>query len=150
MSGPWQPIWVTAILGFFHEYEFLSNFYPSEVNYEGMTYCTVEHAFQAAKTVDGRVRTWIQIQKTPGKAKKQGRSLLLRPDWEKVKYDIMKELVTQKFTRHQKLGEQLLSTGDKYLEETNHWGDTYWGVCRGKGTNHLGKILMEVRDELRT
>ena len=55
----------------------------------------------------------------------------------------------QKFTKHKDLKEKLLATGDAYLEETNHWHDTFWGVCKGKGQNHLGKILMEVREELK-
>lgn len=153
MSGPWINLLDggknIAIRGFFKEYEFMSNFYPSEITYEGLTYRTVEHAFQAAKTKDERLRIWIKVQKTPSLAKKEGRNVQLRSDWEQIKYDVMKELVTQKFTRHQKLREQLLATGDKYLEETNHWGDTCWGVCRGKGTNWLGKILMDVRTQLR-
>ena len=60
----------------------------------------------------------------------------------------MAYLVREKFTTNQKLQKQLLATGDQHLEETNKWGDTFWGVCNGVGSNHLGKILMKVRDEL--
>jgi N-glycosidase YbiA len=149
MSGPWQPIRVNAILGFFSEYQFMSNFYPSQVIYECVAYPTVEHAFQAAKTLDEQLRRWIASRKRPGEAKKEGRNLQLRKDWESVKYNIMKELVTLKFKAHADLRQKLLDTGDKYLEETNTWGDTTRGVCRGKGTNWLGKILMEVRADMR-
>jgi hypothetical protein len=90
----------------------------------------------------------ISIQKTPGKAKREGRGVQLRSDWEDVKYDIMKELVKLKFITHAHLRKELLETGDKYLEETNSWHDHVWGVCQGKGLNWLGKILMEVREEL--
>ena len=75
----------------------------------------------------------------------------LRPDWEKVKNGIMEEIVCAKFTQHTDLAEKLLATGDRVLVEGNHWGDTFWGVDTrtGQGENHLGKILMKVREELR-
>jgi ribA/ribD-fused uncharacterized protein len=73
----------------------------------------------------------------------------MRPDWEQVKILIMTSLVRDKFTRHQDLKEQLLATGDAELIEGNWWGDTFWGVCKGKGENHLGKVLMKVREELK-
>lgn len=149
MSGLWQPLRVTAIMGFFGGYQFLSNFYPSQIMWEGIIYPTVEHAFQAAKTLDENLRRWIASRKTPGEAKKEGRNLMLRKDWESIKYDVMKELVTLKFKANAGLRQELLDTGDKYLEETNTWGDTCWGVCRGKGNNWLGKILMEVRADMR-
>ena len=65
-----------------------------------------------------------------------------------MRIDIMTALVTQKFNRHIDLRKKLLATGDEELIEGNWWGDTFWGVCRGKGDNHLGKILMEVRSKL--
>jgi hypothetical protein len=145
----WQPLRVTAIQGFFGGYSFMSNFYPSQIVYEGITYPTVEHAFQAAKTHDETLRMWIASRKTAKEAKSEGQSVQLRSDWEAVKYKIMQDLVALKFKTHAGLRQKLLDTGDKYLEETNTWGDTCWGVCRGKGTNWLGKILMEVRESLR-
>lgn len=138
----------TAVLGFSGKNRFMSNFYPSQIVYEGVTYPSVEHAFQAAKTHDKKLRKWISSLNKPADAKKEGRNLKLREDWEQVKNDIMKELVRLKFKCHPSLRQKLLDTGDSYLEETNTWGDTYWGVCRGKGKNVLGKLLMEVRSEL--
>ena len=73
----------------------------------------------------------------------------MRTDWEQIKVGVMKDLVLQKFTKHKELKEKLLATGDAYLEETNTWNDIFWGVCKGKGQNHLGKILMEVRKEIK-
>lgn len=131
------------------EYEFLSNFYPSEVFYKGMFYPTVEHAFQAAKTLDPREREKIRAASTPGRAKYLGRTTDLRDDWEDIKFEVMEYLVRQKFTpppRH--LWARLLATGDAELIEGNTWGDTIWGVVDGVGENHLGKILMKVRAEL--
>lgn len=133
-----------AITSFSGKYEFLSNFYYSPVTYEGITYPTVEHAFQAAKTFDVTERRRISEMKTPGMAKRAGRRVLLRKDWEAVKFDIMKTLVTQKF-EDEKLKQLLLDTGDEELVEGNTWHDTCWGVCNGVGQNNLGKILMSVR-----
>ena len=82
-------------------------------------------------------------------AKRMGRRVELRVDWETVKERIMYEICLAKFTQHSELAQKLLKTGTKYLVEGNYWGDTEWGVCNGKGKNKLGKILMRVREELR-
>lgn len=135
------------IKGFFGKYRFLSNFYVIPVIYEGVEYPATENAYMAAKTLDLELRKKFE-NLTPGEAKKLGRSISLRPDWEEVKYDIMKEICRYKFTHHQDMRESLLLTGNKYIEETNHWGDKIWGVCNGEGKSWLGKILMEIREEL--
>ena len=82
-------------------------------------------------------------------AKRLGRRVRLRSDWEQVKYDVMLDVVRAKFNQHPDLAQKLLATGDEELVEGNDWGDTYWGVCNGRGKNMLGKILMRVRAELR-
>lgn len=128
------------------QYSFLSNFYPCRVEYEGLEYCSVEAAFQAAKTLDIHTRKQF-CYLTPSAAKKQGRKLDLRPDWEQVKKSIMLELVTKKF-QDETLKKLLLSTCDEELVEGNTWHDTYWGVCNGVGQNNLGKILMQIRKNL--
>jgi ribA/ribD-fused uncharacterized protein len=140
----------TVIKSFRGEYAFLSNFYPCTVSYNERKYPSVEHAYQAAKSpYDAKYRT--QILKVPanqaGQAKALGQDVALRADWEDVRIDIMLDLVRQKF-RHSKLRNQLKSTGDAELIEGNYWFDTFWGVCNGHGQNHLGKILMKVRDEI--
>lgn len=131
------------------EYEFLSNFYPAIIVHDGITYPTVEHAYQAAKTLDFAERWRISKLPTPGEAKRAGRSVKLRPDWKKVRIDIMRELLLQKFFLSDgELGYELQSTSCAELIEGNWWGDTFWGVCKGQGENHLGKLLMEIRDLL--
>ena len=130
-------------------YRFLSNFWPSEVTYEGMTYRTVEHAFVAAKTTDIAKRRVAQQQPTASMAKRYGRSLELRHDWNDIRLSVMAHLIYEKFSKNASLKAKLLATGDEYLQEGNTWNDTFWGVCRGKGANHLGKILMQVREQLR-
>lgn len=130
-------------------YYFLSNYYESPLIYDGISYPTVEHAFQAAKTLDFNKRQEIAYQSTQGKAKRMGRHVQLRGDWENIKDSIMEELIIQKFTKNSYLKQQLLETGDKKLIEGNDWNDTYWGVCGGIGENHLGRILMEVRGMLK-
>lgn len=138
---------MTGVRGFFDEYRYLSNFQPSEVILDGITYPTVENAYQAAKTLDLEERKSFVLF-TPVEAKKAGTKVKLREDWELVKDSIMEELVRQKFLQTN-LRDKLLTTEDLYLEETNWWKDTYWGVCNGVGKNVLGQILMKVRDSLR-
>ena len=130
------------------EFAFLSNFFEAEVEWEGIKYPTNEHAFQAAKTLNPAKRLEIAALATPGKAKRAGRSVVLRHDWEKVKYNIMLEVVTAKFHQHEDLAEKLLATENAELIEGNWWNDTTWGVCNGTGSNWLGRILMTVRAQL--
>ena len=130
------------------EHRFLSNFHPIEIEYEGEWYPSVEHAYQAAKTIEKSVRMFF-LAGSSGDAKKLGRSINLRPDWDQVKVPIMRELLKKKFTKGTVLADKLLSTGDEELIEGNWWGDCFWGVCKGKGENWLGKLLMEVRSELK-
>ena len=136
------------ISSFRGEYQFLSNFYPASVTFDEVSYPTVEHAYQAAKTWRLDKRMWVRGQTTPGKAKWAGKALPLREDWEQVKLQIMEELVLCKFTKHVGLREKLSATGDAELVEGNNWGDIFWGICNGAGGNHLGKILMKIREKL--
>ena len=143
----------TRIKQFKGDSRFLSNFYPAQVDHDGITYPTVEHAFQAAKTLDFGHRWRISKLGSPGAAKRAGRRVTLRPDWETAKGIIMLELVLQKFTRPA-LRQQLLSTAEAELIEGNWWHDNYWGDCSCEdcdqpGKNLLGKILMDVRNILR-
>jgi ribA/ribD-fused uncharacterized protein len=133
------------------EYRFLSNFWPAVVEYEGITYPSIEHAYQAAKTLDRNERRRIAAIVEPGDAKRAGRALPnQRKDWEQVKLRVMEDCVRYKFTHHADLRDKLLATGDAELIEGNTWNDRFWGVCDGQGENHLGKILMKIRAELRS
>lgn len=136
------------IEGFQGEYRFLSNFWPAEVVFDGKVYPTTEHAYQAAKSLDPAYREAIRTTESPGKVKRMSRGVELRPDWDQVKLSIMQDLSWQKYTRHSELRAGLLSTGDAYIEETNTWGDRFWGVSGGTGQNNLGKILMDIRRRL--
>lgn len=129
------------------EYYFLSNYYPSKITFEGIEYKTVEHAFQAAKSLDNFERYTIAIMPTPGRAKQMGRSVSLRADWEEVKESVMETCLREKFAIPE-LREKLLATGDEELIEGNTWNDRFWGVCNGEGENKLGKLLMKIRKEL--
>jgi ribA/ribD-fused uncharacterized protein len=135
-------------------FRFLSNFCSAPIEYEGISYDSVEHAYQAAKTLNKDLRQALfssDSTASAGQAKKFGRCLKLRDDWEQVRLEIMYQLVKTKFAvtgRRQEFHDKLVATGDRELIEGNTWGDTFWGVCNGRGENHLGKILMRVRDEL--
>lgn len=130
------------------EYRFLSNFYPAKVKLDGLEYKTLENAYQAAKNFDLERRKMF-LTLNAKQAKDEGQKTLLRPDWHQVKILVMTNLVRDKFSNNPELCAKLLETGDAELIEGNTWGDTFWGVCKGKGENHLGKILMKVRQELR-
>ena len=136
------------IEGFCGDNRFLSNFAPVRVALDGVIYPTVEHAYQAAKSLDTDERIMIRKARGPGDAKRLGRIINIRPDWLDVRDRIMTELLMQKFSQPEYMN-LLLATGDAYLEETNKWKDVYWGVCAGKGLNHLGRILMQIRSDLR-
>ena len=130
------------------KYYFLSNFYESPVTYDGVTYKNNEAAFQAQKTFDlDRRKEFADLD--PYNAKRKGRRLNLRYDWEEVKFDIMYQICKLKFTQNPELGKMLLATGEQDLMEGNTWGDMIWGQVNGKGQNNLGKILMRVRDEIK-
>lgn len=138
-------------------YYWLSNFYHSPVTMFGEIYPTVEHAFQAAKCPAGKehdaVRALIrgahdlQGRPSPGHAKKLGRRVKLREDWEEVKVGLMRTLLQRKFEVPE-LAYLLICTKDEELVEGNTWGDRYWGQVDGVGENMLGKLLMEVRRNL--
>lgn len=131
-------------------YSFLSNFWPSPINFEGLKFKTLEHAFQAAKSTDNRYRMMIASLGAPGAAKAAGKGVKLRPDWQDVRVNIMYRLLLLKF-ENPELRQKLLDTKDEEIQEGNSWGDTFWGVDlkTGKGGNMLGMLLMEVRDALR-
>lgn len=137
-----------TITAFHRQYDFLSNFHPSPILWNGLNYATVEHAFQAAKATDETDHEVIRVAGGPAMAKRLGRRVTRRDDWDTVKFDIMLELLRLKFAAGTKLARQLVSTYPHELIEGNTWNDTIWGVCNGRGENHLGRLLMQVRSEL--
>lgn len=144
------------IHGFDNKYSFLSNFYACQVEYEGITYPTSEHAFQAVKSLDPDIRKWIAAAPTPGQAKRRGRSIELRHDWEEIKDQVMFDIVREKFKNEDMRARLLMTIGEGYdgFCEDNYWHDNYWGNCNCErcknieGKNMLGKILMDVVNEI--
>jgi len=142
-----------AIDHFDEQYAFLSNFYLCDILYRDVTFPALENAYQAAKYAG---EDWAEVflqfaQMTPGKAKWKGRKLALREDWDKIKLEVMEELLRIKFSQVD-LKRLLLITGELELMEGNHWQDNFWGSCScekcgNKGLNHLGKLLMKLRSE---
>lgn len=138
----------SVIDSFRGEYGVLSNFYSCDFTWRGIRFFNVESAFQGAKTGDDADLKMFRFY-TPSDAKREGRRVRLRSDWDAVKDSIMKELLVAKFSQDIGLKEKLLATGNAKLIEGNTWNDRYWGVCKGVGENRLGTLLMEVREELK-
>lgn len=136
------------ISGFQGEYRFLSNFWMCTVNIGGLKFPSAEHAYQASKSSFPEI--WFKMLKlsSPFQAKRLGKNIPIRPNFDEMKLSFMEEIVTAKFHQNRALGNLLLDTDDREIIETNTWNDTYWGVCNGWGQNHLGKILMNVRNDL--
>lgn len=134
---------------FVKAYKFLSNFYSLPIEIDGKSYPTVEHYYQAMKAIDSGQQEWIRIAKTPGLAKSLGKCCNLREDWEEIKFEVMERGLRAKFEDITLL-QCLVLTDDEELIEGNNWGDTIWGVDlkTGRGENHLGKLLMKIRDEV--
>ncbi len=132
------------------EFRWLSNFYKCFVQYEGIIFPSSEHAYVAAKTLNMEQRKRIAKIDSPGKVKRYGREITLRPGWGRAKLNVMREIVEAKFRQNPDLRQKLLDTGGLHIQEGNRWGDTFWGVDlrTGKGSNHLGKILMGIRRTL--
>lgn len=126
---------------------FLSNMSPCRIEHAGLVFGSVEAAFQASKCVSAEARARF-VGLSGSEAKRLGRLVELRPDWDSRKDGFMLFWLRRKFA-DPVLARRLLDTGDEELVEHNTWGDTYWGVCRGVGQNRLGKLLMHVRAELR-
>lgn len=131
---------------------FCSNMFPAKV----FGFSTLEHAYVACKTQDPHLRERIRAAPTPEIAKCMGNPKHrlcvipeVRPGWDQMKLVVMRTLVREKFFRHAALAALLLATEEIPLVERNRWHDTFWGVCDGRGKNHLGRILIEVRGELK-
>ena len=128
------------------EYAFLSNYSASPFRIDYVLFPTMEHYFQANKADNRNDYLHIAYAPTPGEAKRLGRKIRLRSDWEEIKDKVMLTGLRKKFADPE-LRSLLLATGDEELIEGNYWGDTYWGVCNGVGQNKLGKLLMQVREK---
>ena len=134
-------------------HHFLSNYYAEALDLYGRRYPTAEHAYQCQKARDAKEALWIEDSPTPGEAKRRGRKVAMRPDWDTVRFQIMREVLKAKFAPHSQMAVLLLETGDEMLVEVN-WGDRFWGQTMNAdyalvGSNYLGRLLMEIRDGLR-
>lgn len=143
------------------QYRFLSNFYKVDVLYRGIVYPSCEHAYMSAKSdeeveIDGVKYNWKDFcrnpKNTPSKVKGESRFLILSDKWESIKNLVMEECLIDKFSR-EPLRSMLLATGTQNIQEGNWHGDIYWGVDLrvnpNIGENHLGRLLMQIRDEIR-
>lgn len=136
------------ILGFNNDYIWLSNFYNTPILWQGLGFLNVEAAYQASKCTNTNIAK--QFQNMSGKdAKSFSKTINIRKDWNNIKFNVMSQLILQKFLTNENLKQQLIQTDNIYIEETNTWNDIYWGVCNGIGENNLGKILMATREYLK-
>lgn len=126
---------------FRNEYWFLSNMYPCKIRVNGLEFECAEACFQSFKTTDLELRK--KFQKMNGfEAKKFGKKVKLRPDWNDIRLEIMSRVIHAKFKQNDELGHKLAQISDEIeIVEDNKWHDTFWGRCNGIGENHLGRIL---------
>ena len=136
---------------FKNQYFFLSNFYECPIYYNKLVFCNAEAAFQAQKVINEKDQ-YKFINLNASQARKLGKTVQLRKDWEEIKDNVMYEIVKRKFTVNKELQQKLIDTKDEELVEGNWWHDTYWGIDSktGIGKNKLGKILMKVREEVKS
>ena len=129
-------------------YHFLSNFSDSPFHFFGIFYPNVETFYQAAKCQNISDFENVLNTSTAGQSKKAGKLVGLRKNWSEIKLDVMRLGLKLKFSDPD-LKARLLATGDAILEEGNVWNDFFWGVDEStrEGENHLGKLLMEIREE---
>lgn len=140
----------TTIGGFVGEYRWLSNFFPCKVSWEGLTYASSEAAYQSAKFFPDERKIFTQLNAHESKMLAHARTFspAARGIWEHRRERVMREVVWAKFSQNPDLAQRLAATGSRLLEETNWWGDRFFGVCGGDGLNVLGDILMETRTRL--
>ena len=142
-----------AITTFRDEHGWLSNMADCEIKYGDLVFKSTEAFYQAMKTKDKDIRALFT--KYDGQtSKREGRKLSLRSDWEIVKDDVMKFALSKKFSK-EPFKSLLLSTGDVDIIEGNYWHDNYFGICScakcgNKGLNKLGKMIMEIRNNLKS
>lgn len=139
------------ITEFRDKYRWLSNFWPCEIQFRGMQFITLEHGYMSAKSDDLEWKKFCSDpNNSPTKVKRKSRKIVLREDWDSIKIEVMRELLILKFSQRS-FKKLLLETGDRQIQEGNRWGDTFWGVClkTNTGSNNLGKLIMEIREELR-
>ncbi|HAW30493.1 NADAR family protein [Gimesia maris] len=148
MSDANQPVLFYSVSEAYGEF---SNFAEYPIQVDGKRWPTSEHYFQAQKFAEVQHREAIRKEPSPMQAARMGRDRKrpLRKDWESVKVAVMRTAVLSKFTQYEELRMLLLSTGErKIVEHTTN--DSYWGDGGdNSGKNMLGRILMEIRSQLR-
>lgn len=137
------------IKGFFGEYRWLSNFHHAPILWNGLGFTSTEAAYQSSKCTNIDAARKFQNY-TAQESKTQSAFINAPKHWPNIKFNVMAQVVFQKFLIHKDLRYKLIDTDNKYLEETNHWKDVYWGVCDGVGENNLGRILMSTREYIKT
>jgi ribA/ribD-fused uncharacterized protein len=132
------------------EYAYLSNMFPApfvlphyHLDIE-MEWLTVEHYYQAAKTINPDEIINIRFAPSGKAAKGIGKNVTLIHDWDNIKIEVMEKGLTEKF-KIPILRKRLISTDPEEIVEINHWHDHFWGMCNGHGDNNLGKLLMKIR-----
>lgn len=128
---------------FREKYWFLSNMYPCELRINGLVFSCAEAAFQSFKTTDLEERK--KFQNINGfEAKKLGKRIKLREDWNNIRLDVMDAVLKVKFKQHPELYKLLKSINEPIVED-NNWNDMFWGRCNGKGKNYLGCLLERIK-----
>jgi len=135
-----------------HEYYVFSNFSSFALEWKGQLWMTSEHAYHAEKFTDQTLRDTIRKARSAHDAMKFAYAHKDKyvHAWDEIKLDVMKKILLAKVAQHPYVKKKLLESGDQPLIEDS-WRDAYWGWGPNKdGENHLGKLWMEVRNEVRS
>jgi ribA/ribD-fused uncharacterized protein len=140
---------MSDILEFRGDYRWLSNMTPCIVTLDGVAYRSVEHAYMSAKSDDAEWKEFCFNTESPYTVKQKSKDIILVDNWQNIKINVMYSLLEQKFNQ-EPFRQKLIDTGDCYIQEGNRWKGTFWGIDldTNKGTNHLGNLIMKIRDTL--
>jgi ribA/ribD-fused uncharacterized protein len=134
------------------DYNYLSNFWLVDVEYNGVVYPSVEHAYMSAKSDDPQWKSYCANRNiSPSDVKKNSTHVRLVNNWNRLKLVVMEECLRSKFNK-EPYRSKLLTTDNENIQEGNVWNDVFWGVDLtvnpNKGENHLGRLIMKIREEL--
>ncbi len=138
-------------------YIYFSPYTAHAIEVGGVVYPTVEYAYQCQRYTDPKIIDEIKAARSPVKAweasTKYKHLQVSEFKDENYKLEVMKKLMWLKADQHEEIRQALLESGDLQIVKhitTYPPGDGFWDDGEdGKGLNHMGRMWMEIREELK-